>query len=242
MDNLLINAEYNKEIKLDEYTLNYLKKFRTIAVYSAVQFSNKLQTILDQLKEFNIITSKPQRTNGTHQILGCDLSYENLNLNEKPDAFLYVGDGIFHPRALALSQKEETEFKEIIRFNPMENKHEILNLNDIQKILKKSKANLLKFLHADTIGVVITTKPGQQQFQPSKLLEEKYKDKRFYYFVDNNIDFSNFENFQFIESWINTACPRLGFDDAANSEFPIINLTEALNAEKILSQKSFLTS
>ncbi|MAF51242.1 MAG: hypothetical protein CMH64_04080 [Nanoarchaeota archaeon] len=242
MDHLLINAEYNKEFELNEETLTYCKKYKTIVLYAAIQFSQNLKKILEQLKSsgIKVITSQPERTHAKHQILGCDLSYKNLKLETKPDAFLYIGDGLFHPRALALSQKEENEFKEIIRFDPIANKHYILGLNDIGKILKKSKSNLLKFLHADTIGVLITTKPGQQQFQPSKQLKELYPNKKFYYFIDNNISFDQFENFPFIECWINTACPRIGFDDSLNSEFPIINLTEALQAESLLSKKSLL--
>jgi len=244
MDNLLINAEYKEDIELTQETLSYCKKYKTIAIYAAIQFSNKLDKILTQLKNLNIkvITSQPERTNSQYQILGCDLSYKNLKLETKPDAFLYIGDGVFHPRAIALSQKEEQEFKEIIRYDPIAKQHTILDLTNIDKILKTYKVALLKFLHADIIGVLITTKPGQQQFQPSKQLKELYPDKQFYYFVDNNIDFNQFENFPFIQTWINTACPRIGFDDAANSEFSIINLTEALNVEKILSKKTFLTN
>ena len=68
------------------------------------------------------------------------------------------------------------------------------------------------------IGILITVKPGQQHFNPGLKLEDKYKDKRFYYFVDNDLNFSSLENFSFIEFWINTACPRIGFDDAVNLE------------------------
>tara|TARA_Y100000034_G_scaffold20402_1_gene23283 strand:- start:1002 stop:1730 length:729 start_codon:yes stop_codon:yes gene_type:complete len=242
MDHLLINAEYKEDVELSDETLNYLKKYKTIALYAAIQFSNKLDKILSQLKNFNVITSQPERTNSQYQILGCDLSYKNLKLETRPDAFLYIGDGVFHPRALALAQKEEQEFKEIIRYDPITKQHSILDLTNIDKILKTYKGALLKFLHSENIGVLITLKPGQQQFTPSQQLKELYPNKNFYYFVDNNISFDQFENFPFIESWINTACPRIGFDDAANSEFSIINLTEALNAEETLSKKSFLTN
>ncbi|MAG52853.1 MAG: hypothetical protein CMH62_02725 [Nanoarchaeota archaeon] len=233
MDNLLINAEYKEEIKLTDETLNYCKKFKTIALYSSIQFSSNLDKILSQLKEanINVITSQPERTNSQSQILGCDLSYKNLKLTQKPDAFLYIGDGIFHPRALVLSQKDEENFKEVIRFDPITNQHYILNLKDVDKILKTYKGALIKFLHSDSIGVIITLKPGQQQFNPSKQLKEKYPNKKFYFFIDNNIDFSKAEDFPFIQCWVNTACPRIGFDDAPNLPIPIINLTEALNIE-----------
>ena len=115
MDHLLINAEYNEEFELSEETLDYCKKYKTIALYAAIQFSQKLNKIIEQLKSsgINVITSQPERTHSQYQILGCDLSYKNLKLEAKPNAFLYIGDGLFHPRALALSQKEEIEFKKV---------------------------------------------------------------------------------------------------------------------------------
>ena len=72
---------------------------------------------------------------------------------------------------------------------------------------------MIKFLNAKNIGFLISTKPGQKY--PIKKLEEfekKHKEKRFYYFVADHIDINQFENFRFIEAWINTACPRLEED------------------------------
>ena len=231
MDVMFVNAEYNGKVELNDEAVNYLSKFNKIALYGAIQFSNKLDKILEQLGN-RVITSKPDRTNGEYQILGCDLSLKNLNLKEKPDVFLYIGDGIFHPRALVLSQKDESNFIEVIRYDPIANQMSKLGLDDVDKILKKYKGSLMKFLSADVVGVLITTKPGQQQFKVAKKLKEKFKEKNFYYFVDNNINFNELENFQFIECWVNSACPRIGFDDNAHIEDSIVNLTDALNIGK----------
>src|SRR3989338_2571930 len=243
MDFLFINAKFDGKVELTKEALNYCKKYKILALYSSIQFSTQLDKILKQLEKekITVITSQPARTNGKYQILGCDLSYENLKLEKKPDAFLYIGDGIFHPRALVLAQKDESEFKEVITFDPISKQLSSLGLKNVKKILKSYKGSLLKFLHSENVGVLITLKPGQQQFNPSKLLKEKYPNKTFYYFVDNNIDFSKAEDFPFIESWINTACPRLGFDDAAHISLPVLNLTDALNLDKLLEKKSFLT-
>jgi diphthamide synthase subunit DPH2 len=40
-------------------------------------------------------------------------------------------------------------------------------------------------------------------------LEKKYSDKKFYYFICDTLDFSELENFNFIECWLNTMCPRV---------------------------------
>ena len=43
-------------------------------------------------------------------------------------------------------------------------------------------------------------------------LEKKYPDKKFYTFVAETIDYAQLDNFNFIEAWINTACPRIEED------------------------------
>jgi len=66
----------------------------------------------------------------------------------------------------------------------------------------------LKFLHADKVGILISTKPGQQRLQKAFELKKKFK-KQSYLFISNNINTQEFENFPEIQSWINTACPRM---------------------------------
>ena len=67
----------------------------------------------------------------------------------------------------------------------------------------------------------MTAKSGQMQSRAAEELREKleHAGKNAFVFVDNNIQFSQLENFNFIESWINTACPRIVQDfDCLNLE------------------------
>ena len=73
------------------------------------------------------------------------------------------------------------------------------------------------------------------------MLEKRYADKKFYYFIDNVVSFDQLENFNFIEVWVNTACPRVGFDDQEKFAKGVINLNDALMAEDILGRDSVLT-
>ena len=41
-----------------------------------------------------------------------------------------------------------------------------------------------------------------------------------------DIDFNDLENFNFIEMWVNTACPRIGYDDMLAQEKPIVDLSD----------------
>jgi len=97
-----------------------------------------------------------------------------------------------------------------------------------EKMLKKAHANKVRFLHATNIGIIVTTKSGQQQYKPSKALQKKYPDKKFYTFVTDTVDFGQLENFPFIEAWVNTACPRIGYDDVVHIRQAIVNLSDTL--------------
>lgn len=247
MDLLFLDAPYSGSVELCKETLAYLKKkkYQTVGVYASVQFVNNLDKVKEQLQENNIkiITSHADRTQVKGQLLGCDNYHNSLNLGkeeEKIDCYLYIGDGKFHPLALVYAQKDQTEMKEIVCNDPLTQKMSSMGVNDIKTILTKYKSSLMKFLTAGNIGVMVTIKPGQEQFRPALALEKKFPGKKFYYFIDNVVSFDQLENFNFIEVWVNTACPRVGFDDQEKFVKGVINLNDAFMAEDILGRESVM--
>jgi diphthamide biosynthesis enzyme Dph1/Dph2-like protein len=235
MKTLFLDAPYSGEVSLCQETIDYING-RSVGLYASVQFVSKLDKVKQQLKENNIkvITSKADRTNVEGQLLGCDNYYDSLNVTESFDCYLYIGDGKFHPLALVYGQKN-SKLKEIICNDPIQKKMTLMGLNDIFSILKKYKASLIKFLSSDVIGVLHTIKPGQEQFRPSLVLEEKYPNKKFYHFIDNVVSFDQLENFIFIQVWVNTACPRVGFDDQERFT-GVVNLNDAMEAAGVLEE------
>ena len=222
---VFIEAQYEGEVKLSEEVLDYLSKkgYKKIGLYAAIQFCNNLDKVKEQLKEKKIIvvTTKAKRCGVEGQLLGCDSAKDSLNLDQEVDAFLYIGDGKFHPQALAYGNE-----KEIICYNPKSNTFEVITKEEISANLKRAQGALVKFHSSQNIGVMITVKPGQEYFLSSLKLQEKYPKKKFYYFVDNNISFNQLENFPFIDVWVNTACPRIGLDDQAMFRKGVVNLKD----------------
>ncbi len=245
MEILFLEAPYQGKVELCSETLNYLKKkkYKTVALFASVQFVNNLDTVKKQLEEnqIRVIMTTPDRVHVRGQLLGCNNFHGSLNLQAEVDSYLYLGDGRFHPLALVYSQKNNLNLKEVICNDPLAKKITLLTINDVKSILKKYKGALIKFLSSKKVGVIITIKPGQEQFRPSLKLAEKFPDKQFYYFVDNAVSFDQLENFPFIDVWVNTACPRLGFDEQEKFVKGAINLTDALAAEEILSRESVLS-
>ena len=77
----------------------------------------------------------------------------------------------------------------------------------------------MKYLNADKVGILISTKPGQQNLKKAIEFKKHLKNKTSYLFIANNINPNEFENFGIL-SWVNTACPKLDFD------LPIINIRD----------------
>tara|TARA_Y100000310_G_scaffold219247_1_gene220651 strand:+ start:18403 stop:19131 length:729 start_codon:yes stop_codon:yes gene_type:complete len=240
-DYMLIPGYYEKEINLPDKVLKDLSKYKKIALFAAVQFTN-LDKIINQLKQIKIeiLTTHGKRTSGKYQLLGCDCfkdSFEDKKVFDKADAILYIGDGLFHPNALLLAQISNTKKKPILLFDPLSNQIKTIDQNTISKNLTKYKSYLMKFLNAEKIGILVSTKPGQQYLK-SALELKKQIDKECYLFIDDTFNFQNMENFHFVDVWVNTACPRIGFDDILNTPKPLINITDALDPEKALKKFS----
>jgi diphthamide biosynthesis enzyme Dph1/Dph2-like protein len=61
---------------------------------------------------------------------------------------------------------------------------------------------------------LVSTKPGQENLKKAIAIKNKLKNKDSYLFIGDEIDTKQLENFPNIQSWINTACPRLDFDSS----------------------------
>ncbi len=239
-------APYTGDVKLSAEAVQILHRLnvRKIALYSSVQFIDRLSIIERQLATENIqvITSKPARASAQSQLLGCDAYHSALNIAEIPDLYLYIGDGMFHPRALLLAQKDlhPSLVRDVLVYSPPEQRTRLIGIDEIGTILHKYHIALKNFLKFDEIGVLVTLKPGQQQLNAALILEKAYPTKTFYFFVDDTINLYNLGHFPFIKVWVNTACPRIGFDDAPNLEKTMLNVTDALHAVEVLEKDSVL--
>jgi len=248
MKTVFLEAPYSGTIELAQETIDHIKdnNYSTIALYASVQFAGNLDIVKKQFEDLNItiITSQPDRTHVPSQLLGCDTYRGSLKLNEEQldslDCYLYIGDGKFHPLALVYAQKDATSITPILVNDPMQKKLTLMGIDDVRALLKKYKGSLLKFFTSVTIGVIHTINPGQEQFMASKILEKAYPDKKFYHFIDNVVSFDQLENFNFIDVWVNTTCPRVGFDDQDKFRKGVINLTDAMHAQTILTSEGIL--
>jgi 2-(3-amino-3-carboxypropyl)histidine synthase len=211
-----VDVKYKEMITLPEEFLSQLPK--KVMLFLNIQLHHQYEPIKKQLeaKGIEVVTSRPKHSWHDGQLLGCGI--EKWELGQ--EAFVYVGDGFFHPSALLFNNTES-----VYQYDPKTEKIKILTKDDLQQVLRAKKGGLATFYTSKNIGVIITTKYGQQRMQPAFKLEEKFPDKTFYYLLGDTIDFSKLEDFPFIQCYINTACPRIS-DDHSKMPRPCINIED----------------
>ena len=191
MKTLFIPAK--SKYKINKEKIKSLKLPKNIAITYSIQFK-------ETAEEIKQIFSKEHNITKTIQILGCS----KPKFSKSTQAILLIGSGRFHAISLAMETKKPIYLLE-------NNKLIKISKEEIEELEKKQKASYVKFLNAKKVGILISTKPGQQRLKQA--LDLKLKNKDLYYFISNEIDSKEFENFE-IDSWVNTACPRVDMNDS----------------------------
>jgi len=229
---VLIPAKYSKKIVVPDSVANKLPD--RLMLFSSVQFLQQLPDIEKQLenkgKQILMVKSKNFLFDGMisekGQLLGCNAeTFDAKNHGDEFDAFLYIGDGIFHPQALLVNNR-----KDIYCYDPKINKLNVLKKELYDNIQKRTRGRILKFLTSKNIGIIVTTKRGQNSSKRAESLKEKiskkWPDKKVFMLLCSELNFSELENFNFVDIFVNSACSRIGHDDTIRSPKPIINIDD----------------
>lgn len=234
---LLIPAKYSRKIIIPKDII--MKLPERIMLFSSVQFLEQLPIIQRQLesKGKTILMDKSRNflyeghISEKGQLLGCNM--EDFNSRDIDfDAFMYIGDGLFHPKALLVNNN-----KDIYCYDPKIDKLSIIDKSGHEAYAKRVKGAKLRFLSSKNIGMIMTTKKGQGSTKRALLLKskllEKWPEKSVFMFFANELNFNELENFNFIDCYINCACARIGHDDSIRTPKPIINIADV---ESLLKQ------
>ncbi len=225
-----LESKYKKEVNLPKDIIDQLPE--KIALGTTVQYLDKMDKVISQLEASGkkVILLQGEHSKYKGQILGCDINQNIVkNLNEQNleyDCFLFVGDGVFHPKVMHYFINDDN--KKIFAFNPKSNDFSKIAESDIQTIKKRTKGALLKYLTSKNIGILVSTKPGQQRFKKSLELKEMIEgqEKNAFIMLNETLDFTELENFPFIDCFVNTMCPRIGYDDIIKFPKPVINFED----------------
>ncbi len=231
-DVILVPGKYTGKIIVPASVMKKLPE--KLILFGSVQFLHQLAEIQKQLESNGktIIMSKSKNylyeglVTEKGQLLGCNM--EDFSANEKHgefDAFLYIGDGVFHPKALLVNNE-----KDVYCYDPKIDKLSVLDKKLHKEYSRRKQGAKLKFLNSKNIGLLMTTKMGQGSPKRAMRLKQKildkWPDKNVFAFYANEINFMELENFNFIDIYVNVACSRIGHDDTSRSEKAIINIAD----------------
>jgi diphthamide biosynthesis enzyme Dph1/Dph2-like protein len=206
----LLFIEARKKIKLKQETEDKLAKLPApICVYYTIQYKD----YASQVKSF--LESKGKKIKSFEQVLGC--TRINSALANCP--ILYIGSGLFHLYNIAKQTKVPIY---ILDFGNLRK----LDKGELEELENKKKAALSRFYSADSVGIIVSCKPGQEKLQEAIKLKSKIekKGKKASIFISDNITESELENYG-IDSWLNTACPGIALDSVKIVNSGDLNLT-----------------
>lgn len=203
-----------------------LRGYLRIGVGATVQWLGSLNLVRKKLKEYGIevftgAPAPPLRYEG--QVLGC--SYDSLlRLAEKVDCYLIIGSR-FHGLGLAL----QTE-KPVYSLDPELQRLEGLDA-EAERLLRSRYGYIERFKEAERIGVVVSVKPGQYRMGAAMKLREilRRAGKQAEILIMDDIEVNLLRD-SGLESFVNTACPRLSIEDQQALDKPLLLPMEALIA------------
>ena len=221
---MFVEARAKDKVKVDRKVLDSLKQFNSIGLLATIQFIDSINYVKDELKKQakTIIISEPSKhAIYPGQVLGCDVSAA-ISIQDKVDCFLYIGDGKFHPLGVAVQTN-----KPVVTLNPFNNQVGKIDEDEKKRWLRKQAARVSKVKDAKTIGILVSTKPGQHNMEKALQIKKKLEkqDKQVFIFIADTLNPNDLLNFPQIQAWINTACPRI-VDDQELFKKPIADASE----------------
>lgn len=217
---MMVEGRYKGKINLSNLDASALPK--NIGLATTVQFLGFIDEIKQYLKGKGIsVYADKIGQKYDAQLLGCDIGSAE-KVKDEVDAFLYIGTGIFHPLGISLNIE-----KPVFCYEPISAVLTKIDRKAVEKYSKKRKAAYLKFLEATEIGILVSLKPGQNNFRKAAELKKRLKGKNCYIFAFDTLDFSQIENFPFIQCWVNTACSRM-LDDYEKFPKPLVGLSDTV--------------
>lgn len=220
----VLYIESRSDADVDDGILELLKDLpERIGLLATIQYLDlipKVKSILESTGRKVFVGTGDRRIAYPGQVLGCNCSSAEAVLNDV-DAFLFIGEGDFHPLAAAFGIK-----KDVIVLNPVTK--EVRDMAEIRdRILRKRFAAIQGAKSAQSFLVIVCSKIGQKRSEEADAAVERIRSRglKAYNAVLEEITPLSLMSYR-VDAYVNTACPRVAMDDSAKYDHPMITLTE----------------
>ncbi|MEM2341540.1 MAG: diphthamide biosynthesis enzyme Dph2 [Candidatus Bathyarchaeia archaeon] len=225
--------------KIVEDSLRYLEPWESIGLTTTVQHAHLINEAKDILKNAGkkVYIGHEPGLKYPGQVLGCD--YRNAKvISNMVEAFLFIGGGLFHAIGLFLSTMKTT-----IAIDPFEGK--IQRVDDYAKrVIKRRWADISEAMRVKKWGIIIGLKTGQFNFETSlKIMKDlKNSGREVILLAMKEITPEALLEFPTIESYVNTACPRVSLYETQKFPKPVLTPKETYVALGKISWEDYLKS
>jgi len=192
-----------------------LLKGKPVCLVTTVQHVHLIPEMTTFLQSLGIdarVADGSTRTPFRGQVLGCSFTAAKV-----PDAdeILFVGTGIFHAIGIAIATR-----KRVIALDPLTGTAQEVSGDTL---LRRRFAVMEKARGAQTFGIILSTKSGQQRMALAQRLSSLSPNTAIVTMREVSPD--ELLNLGFA-CYVNTACPRLAYDDQVRFPVPVLSPQE----------------
>ena len=232
---IMINA-YD-DVKFDTIVEKFAKEmknreYKILGIVTDSQHLDQIQSSKKILENygFKVIIGNGKGQLNDGQVFGCEF-YPTYNIQKRIDAYVFLGQSIFHSVSIAMSTGKPT-----FMLDPYFN--EFQQVNDKARTMeKKAILSIYKAQEAKKIGIIIGLKEGQ--FAKIKALNLKKSleafEKEIQLFALTEITEERLRNFKGIDAFIQVACPRIAIDNHFSR--PLLSVPQAQALIKVLKNE-----
>ncbi|MDD1715400.1 MAG: diphthamide biosynthesis enzyme Dph2 [Methanolinea sp.] len=197
------------DLNVLEHALPLLQS-QTIGLVTTAQHIHLIPGMREFLAEKGICTLVTGGSRGCAeaQVLGCAFSAARI-----PGAgeILFVGTGVFHPLGVQLATG-----RRVIALDPLSGEAAEV---DAERFLRRRMALIEKARASESIGFLVSTKPGQNRYPMARDMESRAKNA--FIILMDEISPDELLNLGF-GAYVNFACPRLAYDDQVRFPVPVL--------------------
>ncbi|MGD1004549.1 MAG: diphthamide biosynthesis enzyme Dph2 [Methanoregulaceae archaeon] len=214
-----------KNVIFEPYTIDFditilenvlpLLKSKSIGLVTTVQHVHLIPAMESFLVSKGIdvkIAKGSTRTPYRGQVLGCNFAAAK---GTQRDEILFVGTGLFHPIGISL-----VTHARVISLDPLTGMAQEVNS---EILLRRRFGVIERAREAKNVGIIVSAKSGQQRLALAKRLEALAPNAVIITMTDVNPD--ELLNLGF-SCYVNTACPRLAYDDQVRFPVPVLSPQE----------------
>ncbi len=216
IDNV-IYVEYKIDFDASKIEIDVPEK--KLALISTAQYCHKLKEVKEKLEKLGYeveIKKGSGRVVYPGQVLGCN--YTALR-GSKAEAIVFVGDGMFHAIGAAVYTG-----KKVYAFNPITGELKVVDISDF---VKRRYTLISKCKMLEKVGIIVSSKLGQKRLNLAFKIRDLARkfNKKCYIVYLNEVTPEKLYNLPF-DYYVNTACPRISYDDSELYQKPVITPQE----------------